>query len=161
MTIRQTRLVLWATAAILAAGAAAVAVLAAMAPYPMEAAGKPGPAAGQAARGADTGLPPLSAFEKVWGQPLRRPLVDPPPPPPAVVQKPPLPLHLTGTAADEPGASCGFFQVQGRLVMAGPGETIGVPGGKVEVVRIGAAEAVVRWCGEEITLKPQGQEKRE
>lgn len=163
MTIRQTRMFLWGAAGLLLAGSVVAASLAKMLPLDSDAAANgEHPTRQPVQQAGDAAVGPLSDFQPVWGLRLRQPLFDLPPAAAVVVKKPPLPVRLTGTATEDPKNSCGFFLVQGKLVMAAVGETIKIGDNSVVILKIAPGAAVVRWCGEESTLKPEageGQEK--
>lgn len=160
MNARRARVCLWSAAAVLAAGAGAIAVAAILMPVrepkvrATPSLTKPGASASAES------LPPLKAFAAAWSLDLRRPLYDPPPGSvtAAKTAKPPPPLAvtLTGTVV-EPGHSLAVFSAAGGKVEL---KAVGESAGGAEVLEIGRDTAVVWHNGEQVTLRVPKREGR-
>jgi hypothetical protein len=156
MTLRACKRTIWLVNALLV-GAIAATVWFALTPPALEGATDPPgdggdgnrPAAGAAS------AEPVERYAVLHRRPLRRPLYDPKPVVVKVERKPPrpFPATLTGTAVD-PTFTAAFFQTRrGRTEMVAVGQKIE----GAEVLRIGPDSAVIRWHGEEKTVKVAGE----
>lgn len=153
MNIRQTRLILWWIAALLAMAGIASVAASLLLPYDLSSGPLPPPAPATRASRADDALPPLSAFAPLWRLDLRRPLADVATPhaDPTTVpaaEDPGLPIRLIGTVVEEGNSYAIFISADGRLQILKAGEQVD----GIEVLEIAANAVKVRRDGQTLTL---------
>jgi hypothetical protein len=150
----RVRLLLWSSAALLGAGAAAIVAWGLGDPPGVVAAGA-GAVARPATAPAGSADPPLEAFEEVWDGELGQPLVPTARPAAAAVAAvaapPPVPVKLLGTAV-EPGRSMAALAgPDGRPQWRQVGESVA----GAQVLRIDPDQVTVRHGGVAVTLRVQ------
>lgn len=141
MTIRQTRRLLWVTAALCIAAAVTVVTLGVLAPFTTTNATPQRLAAPEARAESKDSRAPRAALELVADLDLRRPLFDPPPPPPPALvtaplppamDLPPEPVTLAGTIIEQGRSYAIFITPAGAMEVRAVGEKTGT----AEVVSI-------------------------
>ena len=158
MSARRLNQFLYATAAIVLAGAAAVLALGLTLPLD-NTGGDPSRGAAPVAV-ADTALPPLASLEPIWDLRLRGELTPAPAPQqPArlasdVAPAPQgIPVSLVGTVGDSLAI---LRQESGQVEVRAAGETVA----GVEVLDVRPARVRVRYNGQELTLEKPPPDER-
>lgn len=149
MHVRAMKMILWATAAALAGGAVLLVGWSAGpvgAPSTVPPAPRPAHAAGDGSV-----LPPVSAFEPLWGLELRRPLVDAAPASAGAAnpEQPDGPpgLRLRGTIVEPDHSMAVFASVRGS-----EWKSVGDDIDGARVIAIGPESATVEYDGRTITV---------
>ncbi len=152
MDVARARSLLWLTAALGAAGAAAAWLVAARSLAAETPMGRSVPLANVTPL-PDAALPPLEDFQPAWRQSLRRPLTDPPPLAAAASQPaaPNLMVRLIGTIVDGRRPRGVFLVGLASVEVKGVGERAG----GAEILRIGDNDATLSFNGETFVLKRQ------
>ena len=150
LTLRQTKRLLWATAA--CAGAIALTLLIAtwLMPYSLPEAGFADATQRRVAANKHDPRLAIDDFALLWSLDLHRPLYDPPPPEVKTVKfvPPPLKVKLVGTVIEEPESQAMVLDGRGDVVFLRIGDTVD----NARIVSISDRDVVLHYYDQQITL---------